>query len=59
VNVVAAGRGVEPGYDGLSVTPPATAEEISRLALFLTTPNARHITGQTLHVSAGLLSHFG
>ncbi|MBL7325593.1 short-chain dehydrogenase, partial [Escherichia coli] len=33
--------------------------EIARLALFLTTPAARHITGQTLHVSHGALAHFG
>lgn len=59
VNVVATGRGVEPGYDGLSATPPAVAAEISRLALFLTSPSARHITGQTMHVSSGALAHFG
>jgi enoyl-[acyl-carrier-protein] reductase (NADH) len=35
------------------------AEEITRLALFLTTPPARHITGQTLHVSQGALANFG
>jgi enoyl-[acyl-carrier-protein] reductase (NADH) len=28
------------------------------LALFLTAPAARHITGQTLHVSHGALAHF-
>lgn len=59
VNVVAAGRGSQPGYDGLSITAPSTAAEITRLALFLATPAARHITGQTLHVSAGALAHFG
>lgn len=59
VNVVAAGRGAEPGYDGLSGTAPSVAAEISRMALFLTTPAARHITGQTLHVSSGVLAHFG
>ena len=57
--MVAAGRGAEPGYDGLSGTPPSVAAEISRMALFLTTPAARHITGQTLHVSSGVLAHFG
>ena len=31
----------------------------TRLALFLTTPSARHITGQTLHVSHGSLANFG
>jgi enoyl-[acyl-carrier-protein] reductase (NADH) len=35
------------------------AAEISRLALFLSTPAARHITGQTMHVSAGALAHLG
>ena len=53
------GRSAEPGYDGLSRTPPPVAAEIARLALFLTTPAARHITGQTLHVSHGALAHFG
>ena len=59
VNAVAAGRGVEPGYEGLGSTPPSVSDEISRLALFLTTPAARHITGQTLHVSHGALANFG
>jgi NAD(P)-dependent dehydrogenase (short-subunit alcohol dehydrogenase family) len=57
-NVVASGRRAEPGYDGLSRTPPPVADEITRLALFLTTPSARHITGQTLHVSHGALANF-
>lgn len=59
VNAVAAGRGVEPGYDGVGSTTPSVAAEITRLALFLTTGNARHITGQTLHVSHGALANFG
>ncbi|MGZ5390534.1 MAG: SDR family oxidoreductase [Mycobacterium sp.] len=59
VNAVASGRNAEPGYEGLSRTPPPVADEISRLALFLTTPAARHITGQTLHVSHGALANFG
>jgi NAD(P)-dependent dehydrogenase (short-subunit alcohol dehydrogenase family) len=59
VNAVASGRNAEPGYDGLSRTPPPVAAEITRLALFLTTPAARHITGQTLHVSHGALANFG
>lgn len=59
VNAVASGRNAEPGYDGLSRTPSPVADEISRLALFLTTPAARHITGQTLHVSHGALANFG
>lgn len=56
VNAVASGRSAEPGYEGLTRTPPTVAEEITRLALFLTTPSARHITGQTLHVSQGALA---
>jgi NAD(P)-dependent dehydrogenase (short-subunit alcohol dehydrogenase family) len=59
INVVAAGRGSQPGYNGLSSTAPSTAAEITRLALFLSTPGARHVTGQTLHVSTGALAHFG
>ena len=42
VNAVASGRSAEPGYDGLSRTPAPVAAEIARLALFLTTPAARH-----------------
>jgi NAD(P)-dependent dehydrogenase (short-subunit alcohol dehydrogenase family) len=59
VNAVASGRNAEPGYDGLSRTPGPVADEIARLALFLSTPAARHITGQTLHVSHGALANFG
>jgi NAD(P)-dependent dehydrogenase (short-subunit alcohol dehydrogenase family) len=59
VNTVASGRSADLGYDGLSRTPPPVAAEIARLALFLTTPAARHITGQTLHVSQGALANFG
>lgn len=59
VNAVASGRSAEPGYEGLSRTPAPVAAEIARLALFLTTPAARHITGQTLHVSQGALANFG
>lgn len=59
VNAVASGRSAEPGYEGLSRTPPPVAGEIARLALFLTTPAARHITGQILHVSKGALANFG
>lgn len=58
VNAVAVGRGSEPGYDGLAATPPSVSAEISRLSLFLTTPAARHITGQTLHVTHGALANF-
>lgn len=58
VNAVASGRGAQAGYPGLSRTQPSAAEEIARMALFLTTPAARHITGQLLHVSQGALAHF-
>ncbi|WP_025737111.1 SDR family oxidoreductase [Mycobacterium genavense] len=58
VNALASGRSTQAGYDGLSRTPPSVADEIARLALFLTTPAARHITGQTLHVSHGALARF-
>lgn len=59
INTVASGRGAQAGYDGLSTGVPASAgDEIARLALFLTTPAARHITGQTLHASHGALAHW-
>jgi NAD(P)-dependent dehydrogenase (short-subunit alcohol dehydrogenase family) len=58
VNAVACGRSAQQGYDGLSRTPPPVAAEFARLALFLTSPAARHITGQTLHVSHGALTQF-
>ncbi|ATA28664.1 short-chain dehydrogenase/reductase [Mycobacterium lepraemurium] len=58
VNAVASGRGAQPGYNGLSRSPAPVAAEVARLALFLTSPAARHITGQTLHVSHGALAHF-
>ena len=59
VNAVGAGRGIEPGYDGLGTVAPSVSAEIARLSLFLATPAARHITGQTLHVSHGALANFG
>jgi len=58
VNAVASGRSVQAGYEGLSRTPAPVAAEVARLALFLTTSAARHITGQTLHVSHGALAQF-
>jgi NAD(P)-dependent dehydrogenase (short-subunit alcohol dehydrogenase family) len=58
VNTVAAGKGAEPGYDGVDGASASVAAEITRLALFLTTPAARHITGETLHVSHGALANF-
>ncbi len=59
INTVACGRSSQPSYDGLTSTPPSAASEIARLALFLTTRAARHITGQTLHVGRGALANFG
>ncbi|BBZ33494.1 SDR family oxidoreductase [Mycolicibacterium confluentis] len=59
VNVVATGRGTDSTYDGLTTPSPSVAAEIARMALFLTTSSARHITGQTLHVSSGAPAHFG
>jgi NAD(P)-dependent dehydrogenase (short-subunit alcohol dehydrogenase family) len=58
MNTVAAGRAAQSGYDGAGGTSPSVAAEITRLALFLTTPAARHITGETLHVSHGALANF-
>jgi NAD(P)-dependent dehydrogenase (short-subunit alcohol dehydrogenase family) len=58
VNAVACGRSAQPGYEGLSSTPPPVAAEIARLALFLNSSAAGHITGQTLHVSHGALAQF-
>ncbi|MBO0675999.1 SDR family oxidoreductase [Mycolicibacterium sp. S2-37] len=59
INAVATGKSAEASYEGLTSTPPAVAAEITRLALFLATPAARHITGQTMHVSRGALANFG
>lgn len=59
INTVACGRSSQPSYDGLSSTPPSVSSEIARLAVFLTTRAARHITGQTLHVGRGALANFG
>lgn len=56
VNAVASGNCIEPGYAGLGGAETPVAAEITRLALFLSTPAARHITGQTLHVSRGPLA---
>lgn len=55
VNAVASGRSAQEGYAGLGTVAPVAAE-IARLALFLSTPAARHITGQTMHVSNGALA---
>ena len=58
VNTIAYGRLAQPGYDGLTAAAPSVPAEIARLAVFLATPAARHITGQTLHVgrSAGIVA---
>ena len=53
INAIACGRTAEPGYPGLSAAPPPPAVELSRLALLLTTPAARRITGQLLHAGRG------
>jgi NAD(P)-dependent dehydrogenase (short-subunit alcohol dehydrogenase family) len=58
VNAVASGRSAQPGYEGLSRMPLPVAAEIARLALFVTSPAARHITGQMLHVSHGAPARF-
>ena len=60
VNAVASGRKAPSrATTACRRTPAPVAAEIARLALFLTTPAARHITGQTLHVSHGALANFG
>ncbi|WKG00996.1 SDR family oxidoreductase [Mycolicibacterium sp. HK-90] len=59
VNAIAPGLSAEPGYDGLGTTPPSVADEFARLAVFLSTPAARHITGQTMHVSRGAMATLG
>jgi NAD(P)-dependent dehydrogenase (short-subunit alcohol dehydrogenase family) len=58
VNAVAAGRSAQPSYEGLSSTPPPVTAEVARMSLFLAGGAARHITGQTLHVSHGALTQF-
>jgi NAD(P)-dependent dehydrogenase (short-subunit alcohol dehydrogenase family) len=58
INAIAAGRSTQPGYEGLSTTAPSVADEVARMALFLTSAAARHITGQLLHVSQGALTQF-
>ncbi|MGV0813023.1 SDR family oxidoreductase [Mycolicibacterium boenickei] len=59
VNAIAPGLSAEPGYDGVGGTPTSVADEFARLAVFLSTPAARHITGQTMHVSRGALATLG
>lgn len=59
VNAIAPGLSAEPGYDGLGAASPSVADEFARLAVFLSTPAARHITGQTMHVSRGAMATLG
>lgn len=59
INTVAIGQSAAPTYDGLTKETPSPADELTKLALFLTTASARHITGQTLHVGRGALANFG
>ena len=42
----------------MSSTPAPVAAEVARMSLFLSSGAARHITGQTLHVSHGALTQF-
>lgn len=58
VNVVAVGRSAQLGYEGLTTVPSPVAVEVARMSRFLTSPAARHITGQVLHVSQGVLTQF-
>lgn len=58
INTVATGAAADPGYVGLTAAAPGTADEIARLVVFLTTPAAGHITGQTLHVGHRALAQF-
>ena len=59
INTVACGRTAQPGYDGLVGEPASADAEIARMAVFLATPAARHITGQTLHVGRGPAITYG
>lgn len=59
INAVACGRPAQVGYPGLSGQPLSAADEIARMAVFLATPAARHITGQTLHVGRGAAVTYG
>jgi NAD(P)-dependent dehydrogenase (short-subunit alcohol dehydrogenase family) len=59
INSVACGRTAQANYAGLTAAPSSVPIEIARLALFLATPAARHITGQTLHVGRGAAVSYG
>lgn len=59
INAISVGRPGQAGYPGLSTGLPPAAAELSRLALFLTTPPARRITGQLLHAGRGAVADLG
>ena len=59
INSVACGRTAQANYAGLTAVASSVPIEIARLALFLATPAARHITGQTLHVGRGAAVSYG
>jgi len=59
INSIACGRSAQANYAGLAVATSSVPIEIARLALFLTTPAARHVTGQTLHVGRGAAVSYG
>lgn len=59
VNTLAFGLPAATGYEGSAGAEPPAGAEIARLALFLATPAARHITGQTLHVGRGAAVSYG
>ena len=59
INTVACGRTAQPGYEGLTGEPASAVAEIARMAVFLATPAARHITGQTVHVGRGPAITYG
>ncbi len=59
VNTLAFGLPAAAGYLGSTGAEPSAGAAIARLALFLATPAARHITGQTLHVGRGAAVSYG
>ena len=65
---VTRGEAITEGDDALQILADqdvtdagdaTVGSELTKLALFLTTPAARHITGQTVHVGRGALANFG
>lgn len=59
INAVAYGGAAPACYEGLPTPPMPPSTEIARLSLFLTTPAARRITGQTLYVGRGAAVSYG